>query len=384
MTQENEPTRILIVDDEEAILETMTYTFQDLYTVLTTSGPHKAMEIMRDEGPVAVVITDQRMPEMTGVELLMQLRDRHPDTVRILLTGFADSEATVRAINEAQVYAYLHKPWETDELRQVVKQAVAHYGLVAENRRLLSDLRSANAIMTAVMDQLEVGAIVVDSLGIVRAVNAPAVRYLGFEKAVEGVGVGEILDRRGLQEIGEEVLNQCSSDNPGFEDRELNLGSKGHSLRISSQPFESGEDQGDCGQVIFFKEVSHEPLRRAFYGIVAKISETEGSLREALGGALQELSELAGQTGSSEILSPGMSELSERVSRCRTAIQSWLDVEDELLRDEFPDAQLLRDRMRIARGRWPATEQLPQGVQALADLVDAYYESGENPRKRLL
>ena len=88
---ESERPRILIVDDEEAILETMTFTFMDLYEVLTTSDPTQALQIMEENQPIAVVITDQRMPGMTGVELLSETYQRFPETVRIILTGFADA-----------------------------------------------------------------------------------------------------------------------------------------------------------------------------------------------------------------------------------------------------------------------------------------------------
>jgi len=86
----------------------------------------------------------------------------------------------------------------------------------------------------------------------------------------------------------------------------------------------------------------------------------------------------------SGIASPSMTELGERISRARTAVQSWLDVDDTLERDEYPDAQLLRDRMRLASRRWPRRDELPGRVEALAKRVEDYYESGENPRERVL
>ena len=79
-----------------------------------------------------------------------------------------------------------------------------------------------------------------------------------------------------------------------------------------------------------------------------------------------------------------MAELNERVSRTHTAIQNWLDVDEVLGREEYPDAQLLLDRMRVASQRWPNVDALPARVAELARLVEAYYESGENPRKRVL
>ena len=134
--------RILIVDDEEAILETMSYTFMDLYEVFTSTDARKALEILDEKAPIACVITDQRMPGMTGVEFLAEVSKRHPETVRIILTGFADADATIQAINDGHIYAYVNKPWETDELKQTVKRAVEHNGLTTENSRLVAELRN--------------------------------------------------------------------------------------------------------------------------------------------------------------------------------------------------------------------------------------------------
>ena len=133
--------RILVVDDEEAILETMAFTFVDSYEVLTSNDAAHALELLDEHAPVAVVITDQRMPGMTGSELLTQIYKRHPDTTRIILTGFADMESTVEAINTGHVYAYVNKPWEQDDLRQIVKRAYDHHCLISENKRPFSPTR---------------------------------------------------------------------------------------------------------------------------------------------------------------------------------------------------------------------------------------------------
>jgi hypothetical protein len=79
-----------------------------------------------------------------------------------------------------------------------------------------------------------------------------------------------------------------------------------------------------------------------------------------------------------------MAELSDRASRSQTAIQNWLDVDERLSAEEYPDAQMLMDRMRVAGQRWPRSDKLPERVNALAKIVEAYYESGENPRQRVL
>ena len=374
--------RILIVDDEEAILETMTFTFMDVYDVLTTSDPHEALDLLDENAPVAVVITDQRMPEMTGVELLKQVYAKHPDTVRIMLTGFADSEATIQAINDGHIYAYVNKPWEPDDLKAVVHRAVEHHDLSVENRRLVADLQSANSIMQAVMDRLDVGAVAVDQQGIVRAANKPACAYLAIDGEPRGRSIEDILSCHEVGNLLETVKRLADEDGGGFEDMDLSAGS-GHRVRISVQPLVSpGGDP--LGRVVRFKEISHEPLRRAFEEIVDGVAGAEGSLREPLEQALERLGELAAKVEASGVASPSMAELNERVSRARTAAQSWIDVDDAMQRDEFPDAQLLRDRMLVANQRWPLPDQLPERVVALARRVEDYYESGENLRERVL
>jgi len=375
--------RILIVDDEEAILETMTFTFMDSYEVLTTSDPRKALELLNENAPVAVVITDQRMPEMTGVELLKQVYRKHPDTVRIMLTGFADTDATIKAINDGHVYAYVNKPWEPDELKTVVRRAVEHHALACENRRLLADLQSVNSIMQAVMDRLDVGAIAVDQLGIVRAANQPACVYLGIEGDPRGRPIEEILSCHDAAQLIEIVKRLGEEEGGGFEDLDISSGSRGHRVRISVQPL-VGPSGSSLGRVVRFKEISHEPLRRGFEEIIDSVAGESGSLRGPLESALVRMGELLRKIEGSGVTSPSMAELAERISRAQTAMQSWLDVDDVMQRDEYPDAQLLRDRMRLANKRWPRRDELPDRVQALARRVEDYYESGENPRERTL
>ena len=374
--------RILIVDDEEAILETMTFTFMDLYDVLTTSDPKEALSILEENDPVAVVITDQRMPGMTGVELLKQVYERHPETVRIILTGFADTDATIQAINDGHIYGYINKPWEPDELKTIVRHAVELHALAVENRRLVEDLRNANAFLAAVMDRLRTGAIAVDRDGIVRAVNNPAEAFIGLEDDIRGCSIDEVLERKGLGELVATVRSLAEDSGGSFEEVDLPVGG-GNRVRISSQALvdESGEPMG---RVILFKEISHEPLTREFEEIVSRVSSADGPLRSILDEALIALEELGERVASAQVESANMTELAERVSRTRTAIANWLAVDDALADEEFPDAQLLRDRMRVAARRWPRSESLPPRVVKLMQTVEDYYETGENPRERIL
>ncbi len=383
---ESERPRILIVDDEEAILETMTFTFMDLYEVLTTSDPTQALQIMEENQPIAVVITDQRMPGMTGVELLSETYQRFPETVRIILTGFADAEATVKAINDGHIYGYVNKPWEPDELKAIVKRATELHLLTRENRSLVDELRYANLFLAAVMDRLRTGAIALDRDGIVRAVNQPAKAFIGLESDIQGHSIDDILGKEHLKELADRVRTLAEESGGSFEEVDIGIG-PGHRLRISNQALADSNGE-TMGRVIMFKEISHEPLRRDLEKLIGRVSQTKsaasGTLREVLEKTLPDLARLFDRVSGVGVESANMSELKERVSRIRTAIGNWLDVDDALVGDAYPDAQMLRDRMNIAGQRWPSSEPMPDGVVGLSKAVEDYYETGENPRQRIL
>ncbi|HEY5658846.1 MAG TPA: hypothetical protein VIY27_13735, partial [Myxococcota bacterium] len=128
----------------------------------------------------------------------------------------------------------------------------------------------------------------------------------------------------------------------------------------------------------------HEPLQQRFADLVGGLTEAEGSLRPALEQVREQLPRLAEKVRESRIESPGMSVLAERISRTRTAIENWLDVDDAMAREELPDAHVLRDRMRIALARGPLAGDPPKRVRELARRVEEYYESGEKARQPVL
>lgn len=364
--------RLLVVDDEEAILETMSFTFEEDYEVLTALSAREGLRLLEEQGPVAVVVSDQRMPEMTGVAFLAEVFARHPLTVRIILTGFADMDAILSAINEGHVYAYITKPWEPDQLKQVVRRAAEHYELARENERLVSDLRAANRFLEAVMDQLDTGALAVDADGAIRAMNRPAREYLGVSGDPRGRVLAEVLPAEVLERVAGAALELSRDAERSFKEVDLPQRLR---LRISAHPLAAG-------QVILAREISHEPLRRRFDKIVSALAARSGELRGALGEARIELHALSEQVRSAGIASVGMSELGERARRTHTAIEHWLAVDDTLAGEDFPDAQLLLDRLRLAGARWPGP--LPERVRELARSVETYYESGENPKRPIL
>ena len=373
---EPERPRILVVDDEEAILETMSFTFEDDYEVRTAAHPETALEILGREGPFAVVLSDQRMPGMSGVEFVSEVRRRYPATVRIILTGFSDMEAIIQAINDGHVYAYITKPWEPEQLKQVIKRAVEHNRLALENERLLADLSREGRFLAAVIDELDSGAVALDSDGVIRAVNRPAREYLNLDFDPSGRRFRELLEAQDLAWVGEAAAEEARDREVSF----IDIGVKEHRFRITTRRLETEGEH--LGLVILFREISHEPLRHRFEDLVEELAATQGELRPGLLESREQLAELAHAAG--RLQTPGLTVLGERISRARTAVENWLAVDDALASEDFPDAQLLQHRMRIASARWPLGEQLPARVQELERRVADYYESGESIRGAVL
>ena len=135
----SESRSILYVDDEERNLDVFEAAFEDDYEVHVASSGTQALDLLRRQ-PVQLIITDMRMPGMTGVDLLEAIIPEYPDTVRMILTGFTDMDAVIKAINAGQVYHYVTKPWDEKQLRGVISGALAQYRASEHQRRLLSEL----------------------------------------------------------------------------------------------------------------------------------------------------------------------------------------------------------------------------------------------------
>jgi CheY-like chemotaxis protein len=137
--------KILVVDDEPDNLDLLYRTFRRDFQVLKADSGMNALQVLAAEGEVAVIISDQRMPEMKGTEFLSKTVPQFPDTVRIILTGFTDIEDLVEAINAGQVYKYITKPWDPGELKAVVQRAAETYDLLKQRTE---ELRRANVQMS--------------------------------------------------------------------------------------------------------------------------------------------------------------------------------------------------------------------------------------------
>jgi two-component system response regulator HupR/HoxA len=139
---------LLLVDDELANLQKLQRTFVDQYEVHSAQSGEKALEILRKTA-IDAIITDQRMPNMTGIELLEISQNISPNLARIILTGFTEVNDLIAAINTGKVHRYITKPWEPDDVRLAVQDALEKVELVRENERLAAELKAANEKLQA-------------------------------------------------------------------------------------------------------------------------------------------------------------------------------------------------------------------------------------------
>lgn len=143
---------VLYVDDEEHNLMSFKATFRMKYNVLTAISADDAVKVL-DENNVQIIITDQRMPNMTGSQFLESILDKHPDPMRILLTGYADLNAVVDAINKGKIFHYLTKPWSEEELDSTIQRAFEVYKLRKDEKELTEKLGVTNSQLEFLLRQ---------------------------------------------------------------------------------------------------------------------------------------------------------------------------------------------------------------------------------------
>lgn len=146
--------KILYVDDEEINLSHFRMFFEEEFEVLTATSGAEALELFASQPDLAVIITDQRMPGMSGVTLLSTIYAINPDPVRIILTAYADFHDISEAINQGHIFQYLQKPWQVNELQLILQQGVAQYRLRQENKALIRQLDEKNQLLLAANQQL--------------------------------------------------------------------------------------------------------------------------------------------------------------------------------------------------------------------------------------
>ncbi len=150
-----EEIKILCVDDEQNVLNALKRLFlDDDYLILTAGSAENGLKILRQEH-VHIVISDYRMPGMNGVEFLKEVRNISPETVRIVLSGYADTASIVSAINEGQIYKFIPKPWNDDQLKVTISTAVERYFLFKRNLELTAALQEKNDQLVKLNRELE-------------------------------------------------------------------------------------------------------------------------------------------------------------------------------------------------------------------------------------
>lgn len=162
---------ILIVDDEPRSLDAMEMALEDDFEVFTALSSEAALKVLEEEW-IQVVLCDQRMPGMTGVELLTRMRERWPETIRIIVTGHTDTDDIIRAINEAGIYQFLTKPWHPDQLLMAARSGTRLFKLQREHDRLRLEMKQLGSTMEARLAER----------------RAAIQRGFGFEKIVRALG----------------------------------------------------------------------------------------------------------------------------------------------------------------------------------------------------
>lgn len=140
------PKTVMVVDDEQMVTTALT-SFLELetsYRVLAYNDPEEALKVDLEEENVYVIISDFMMPTMDGITFLKRMRDQRPQATRVLLTGYADKENAIRAINEAGLYYYLEKPWNNDQLAVIIRNSIERSALFIELDQRVTALEGAN------------------------------------------------------------------------------------------------------------------------------------------------------------------------------------------------------------------------------------------------
>ena len=137
--------RVLYVDDEEINLINFRETLCDDFEIFTAGSGQAALTLLEQEGEMALVVSDQRMPGMSGIELLTKVREAYPDTIRMIISAYTEVHELIEAINKAEVYRYFVKPWKEEQLRLTIGNAVGTYALGQEIKELVAQRRKEMA-----------------------------------------------------------------------------------------------------------------------------------------------------------------------------------------------------------------------------------------------
>ena len=232
---------VLCVDDEANVLSSLGRLLRkEDYTLLTAQGGEAGLKLLETQ-PAQLVVSDQRMPNMTGVEFLQKVKERSPETVRVILSGYADAGMILEAINKGEVYRFLSKPWNDEELKVTLRQCLEHYHLTQKNRELVEQVRLHNEELERIVEErsislklsqeilanLPLPVLGIDREGTIALVNEAASSCFP-NQGLLGTSVHQL-----FQASGSERLERClQGDTPAT----LHLATGGTSFQITLRP----------------------------------------------------------------------------------------------------------------------------------------------------
>ncbi len=213
--------KILCVDDEELILNGIATIIKRDYEVILNTSPVKALEFIKENNDISVVLSDMKMPEMNGVEFLSKVKEVSPDTTRILLTGFADIETAISIINKSQIFRFLTKPCPPDELKGSIEAAVNQYRLVIAEKILLE--KTLQGAIKALVDTLAITSPI--SFGKALRIKRTAVAIANELKLkkIWQIESAALFSQLGTITLKEELIKKYYSDMPLNEDERLQI-----------------------------------------------------------------------------------------------------------------------------------------------------------------
>ena len=258
---------ILAVDDEKPILSSLRRTLRkEPYKVYTANSGAEGLEVLA-ENDIQMVISDQRMPQMCGTEFLAKVKELYPETVRVVLSGYAEADVIVESINRGEVYRFIGKPWDDDNLKTIINQGLAHYKLVVKNRELkeqtqhqLVELERLNNLLANSVEErtqsLQFSQEVLEHLPLIVLgisqeeelvmTNDTAKKQVeSLQGMMPGTDIEEILPAEAVQAIRNCLVSS------GIEDFDFEWNDKPYHAR----PSRLGSDQNPRGCVLLLEEI---------------------------------------------------------------------------------------------------------------------------------
>ncbi len=273
-----EQVKILFVDDEKNVLKSLKRVFlDDDYEIITATSGSEGLDVLEKNPDIQLIISDYRMPGVNGVDFLRTVYERWPDTVRIVLSGYADTAAVVSAINEGRIYKFIPKPWNDDELKGTVSNAIERYFLAKKNCQLTRAIADRNIELERLNGNLEkmvserTSELMFQNNVLARSQNildALPIAVLGIDP--DGLIVQcnrkgrELLNRGEASIIGEDRINVLTKEMNAFVDRVGKEESFSGHFSIGNTEIESKgvlmeqDDHGQEGIILVFCEICEE------------------------------------------------------------------------------------------------------------------------------